>query len=75
MVIGGPRRYPLLSRVGSRTAAAVLAIRGSFGLAGRTDLLVPGSDAERFRRLDRRYYSPLCLAIATAAASSATNRA
>jgi hypothetical protein len=40
-------------------------------MAGRTDLVSPGSISPRFRRLDRRYYSPLCLALAMAAGSSA----
>ena len=43
----------------------------AFGLAGRTDLLVPGSESERFRRLDRRVFGPACLALATGAACAA----
>jgi hypothetical protein len=44
--------------------AAVLSGRGLLGLAGRTDVVSPGSSSARFRRLDRRVYSPLCLALA-----------
>ncbi len=66
-VAGRPRRAPWLRRTGAGTVVAVLATRGAFGLAGRTDALVPGSSSARFRRLDRRYYSPLCLALAAGA--------
>jgi hypothetical protein len=47
--------------------AASAGLMAIAGLAGRTDLLSPGSDSERFRDLDRRFYSPLCLALAAAA--------
>ena len=67
LVAGRPRRAPWLRRTGAGTVVAVLATRGAFGLAGRTDALVPGSSSARFRRLDRRYYSPLCLALAAGA--------
>jgi hypothetical protein len=56
-----PRR---VSRLGRRVVGAVLAVRGVAGLLGRTDVLSPGSASARFRRLDRRYFSPLCLALA-----------
>ena len=42
----------------------MLADRGALGLAGRTDVLSPGSVSDNFRRLDRRVYSPLCLTLA-----------
>jgi hypothetical protein len=71
LVAGRPHRRPGLQRAGAAGVAAVLAVRASAGLAGRTDLLVPGSVSPRFRRLDRRCFSPLCLALAAAAASSA----
>jgi uncharacterized protein DUF3995 len=71
LVSGRPRRSSLLRRAGAGVVAGVLGVRGACGLAGRTDLVSPGSTAPRFRRLDRRYYSPLCLALAAAAASSA----
>jgi hypothetical protein len=75
LVARRPRRLPRLGRAGAVGAAAVLGVRGACGLAGRTDLVSPGSTSPRFRRLDRRYYSPLCLVLAAAAASSARDRA
>jgi Protein of unknown function (DUF3995) len=57
----GPRRVRAVGRAG---VATVLAARGLAGLTGRTDALSPGSNSSTFRRLDRRYYSPLCLALA-----------
>jgi hypothetical protein len=54
----GPRRVGLLG------VAGVLGLRGVLGLAGRTDLVSQGSDSPRFRRLDRRLYAPLCVALA-----------
>ena len=44
--------------------AAVFGSRGALGLAGTTALVSPGSDSDTFLRLDRRVYSPLCLALA-----------
>ena len=73
LVAGHPRRAPRLQRAGAGTVAAVLATRGAFGLAGRTDALVPGSSSARFRRLDRRYYAPLCLVLAAGALPAAAN--
>jgi hypothetical protein len=67
-----PRRLRPLGRV---TLAGVLAVRGGFGLAGRTDLLVPGSTSASFRRNDRRYFAPLCLALATGVLASRPRRA
>ena len=46
---------------------AVLTTRGALGLAGRTDIVSPGSSSERFRQLDRQVYSPLCLTLAALA--------
>ena len=63
----GPAR---LRRVGRYGVATVLAARGFAGAFGRTDLLSKGSTSARFRSLDRRYFSPLCLALATGAAVS-----
>ena len=62
-----PRR---VRRLGRRVVSVVLATRGAVGLAGRTDLLSPGSASPRFRSLDRRYYSPLCLALAVGATTA-----
>jgi hypothetical protein len=74
LVSGRPRRAPGVSRIGSAGVVIVLGVRGSLGLAGRTDLLSPGSSSERFRELDRRIYAPLCLAIAALAAPATTAR-
>jgi hypothetical protein len=60
-------------RVGLDGVAGVLALRGIVGLAGATALLSPGSVSPRFRRLDRRVYSPLCLALAAGALHSAAD--
>jgi hypothetical protein len=62
----GPRR---LRRVGCAVVAGVLAVRGVAGISGRTALLSPGSTSTRFRILDRRFYSPLCLVLAVGAVS------
>ena len=43
--------------------AGVLGLRGGLGLFGKTDLVSPGSNSERFLRLDRRIYAPLCIAL------------
>ncbi len=59
-----------IQRAGVTGVAAVLASRAALGFAGRTDLASPGSVSTRFRRLDRRVYSPLCLALAAGALSS-----
>jgi hypothetical protein len=64
LVAGHPRRAPRLSRLGARAVSGVLATRGAFGMAGRTDLLASGASSERFRRMDRRVYSPVCLTLA-----------
>jgi hypothetical protein len=74
LVDGRPRRMPAIGRIGSAGVVATLATRGGFGLAGRTDALVPGSSSERFRRLDRRVYSPLCLSLAALALPAVTRR-
>ncbi len=61
---------PGFRRLGRMVVAGILAIRGAFGLAGRTDLLSPGSDSPRFVRLDRKIYSPLCLTLSLATATA-----
>ena len=63
LVSGRPEELPW-RRPGAAAVVAVLGLRGALGLAGRTDLAVPGSVGPRFRRLDRRWYGPLCLALA-----------
>jgi len=73
-LIGGrPAVDPRLRRAGARATVAVLGVRGSLGLLGRTDILSPGSASPRFRRLDRRIYSPLCLALAALALPAGLN--
>jgi hypothetical protein len=67
LVAGRPHRAPRLSRLGARAVTVVLATRGAFGMAGRTDLLASGSSSERFRSMDRRVYSPVCLTLAALA--------
>ena len=44
--------------------ACVFGLRGGLGLMGRTDMVSRGSHSERFLRLDRRVYAPLCVALA-----------
>ena len=70
-VSGRPRRYPGLSRAGATGVVAVLSSRGLLGLAGRTDLLSPGSTSKAFRSRDRRIYSPTCLLLAVLSAPAA----
>jgi hypothetical protein len=50
--------------------ACVFGLRGTLGLIGRTELVSPGSNSERFRRLDRRLYAPLCLALSAGSLAS-----
>jgi hypothetical protein len=71
LVAGRPSPGSPLQRTGATGVVAVLLVRGTLGLAGRTDLVAPGSSSPRFRRLDRRYYAPLCLAIAALASPAA----
>ena len=56
-----PRR---LRNTGVVAVAAVLTTRAAFGFTGNTQRLVPGSDSPRFVAADRRYFSPLCAALA-----------
>jgi hypothetical protein len=65
--VGGDRR---VARCGRRAVAAGFLARGLAGLTGNTHRLVPWTPAATFVRLDRRYYGPLCLAVAAAAVSS-----
>jgi hypothetical protein len=67
LVSDRPHLADLPRRVGLLGMAAVLSVRGGLGIAGRTDLLSPGSTSARFRRLDRRVYAPLCLGLAAGA--------
>jgi hypothetical protein len=54
---------PAWRRLMLRVMAGVLGLRGGLGLFGKTDLVSPGSNSERFLRLDRRLYAPLCMAL------------
>jgi Protein of unknown function (DUF3995) len=58
------RRWPRMHRLGTCGVAVVLASRGALGLTGQTRVISPASGSERFLRLDRRVYSPTCLALA-----------
>jgi len=71
LVGGWPRGRPAMRRLGVGGVVAVLAGRGVLGLAGRTRLVSPPSVSARFTRLDRRVYSPMCLALAGLSALSA----
>jgi len=54
---------PPLRRTALVGMAGILGVRGVLGLAGRTALIAVGSDSDRFVRLDRRIYGPLCLGL------------
>ena len=71
LTAGWPAGRPVLRRLGAGGAVGVLAARGVLGLAGRTRLVSPASVSANFVRLDRRLYSPLCLALAGLSALSA----
>jgi Protein of unknown function (DUF3995) len=68
---GGRSRPARLARIALATGFLA---RGVAGVTGNTRLMVPWTPNERFVRLDRRYYGPLCLGIATCAALSARRR-
>jgi hypothetical protein len=75
LVAGWPGgRRPVVRRLGTGAVIAVLAGRGALGLSGRTRLVSPTSTSARFARLDRRVYSPLCLALAGLSALSLPSR-
>lgn len=71
---GHPRSRPEISRVGSAGVIAVLGLRGVLGLAGRTDLVSPGSTSSAFRSRDRWVYGPTCLALAALATPAVLSR-
>jgi hypothetical protein len=75
LVDGRPRSAPALSRLGSAGVVGTLALRGALGVVGRTDLVVPDATSDAFRARDRRYYGPLCLALAGLAAPALRRRA
>jgi hypothetical protein len=70
LVAGWPGDHPAIRRAGVGGVVVVLAGRGVLGLAGRTQLVSRSSVSDRFTRLDRRIYSPLCLALAGLSALS-----
>ena len=70
LVLDVPVGPPWLRRTGRWVVAGVFTVRAVAGLSGRTNALVAGSESPRFRRLDRRYYAPLCLALAAGTAAS-----
>ena len=59
-----------LRRTGLLAMAGVFGTRAAVGWAGKTDLVSPGSNSARFRRLDKRLYSPLCAALAAGSVSA-----
>ena len=63
LLLGAPRSHPGLVRAGRCGLALALGGRAILGLTGRTDLVAPGEVTDRFRRWDRRVYTPLCLAL------------
>lgn len=65
VTVAAPRALPgPLRGVAPIALTAVLAARGALGVTGRTGRALRIDTSERFRRLDRRYYGPLCLALA-----------
>jgi hypothetical protein len=70
LVADVPRLPGGVRRLGVTGVGLVLATRAGLGFAGTTDAVSPGSVSPRFRRLDRRVYSPLCLALAAGAIAS-----
>ncbi len=74
LVAGLPTRSSWIRRVGVCTVATALGGRAALGFAGRTDVVSPGSTSAHFRRIDRRYYSPVCLTLALGALNSLRRR-
>ena len=70
LVADVPRLPRHVQRLGVTGVGVVLATRAGLGFTGRTDAVSPGSVSPQFRRLDRRVYSPLCLALAAGALAS-----
>ena len=58
-------------RAGVLGVALVLAGRGAVGVAGRTGSIVPWTPSTHFNDLDKRYYGPLCILLASGALLSA----
>jgi hypothetical protein len=70
LVVGLPTPRNGVRRTGVVTVAAALGTRAALGFSGRTEMVSPGSVSASFRRMDKRVYSPLCLALAIGAVSS-----
>jgi hypothetical protein len=70
LVAGLPSPRSRVRLAGVCTVAGVLGTRAVLGFAGRTEMVSPGSSSATFRRMDKRFYSPLCAALALGAASS-----
>jgi Protein of unknown function (DUF3995) len=70
LVAGLPSPRSRIRRLGVCTVAAALGTRGALGFAGKTELVSPGSVSDKFREMDKRYYSPLCLVLAVGAVNS-----
>ncbi|WP_410905023.1 DUF3995 domain-containing protein [Puerhibacterium sp. TATVAM-FAB25] len=64
----------LRGRAGRACIAGAFAVRGVAGLSGSTRSLVPWAPSDRFVDLDRRYYGPLCVAIAALVAAGLTGK-
>ena len=75
LVLDLPIAPTRMRHIGRRVVVGVLAVRGIAGFMGQTVRLSPGSDSARFQRLDRRYFSPLCLLLALGTATSTCQRA
>ncbi len=58
-------------RAGVLGVALVLAGRGAVGVAGRTGSIVPWTPSTHSNDLDKRYYGPLCILLASGALLSA----
>jgi hypothetical protein len=58
---------PTARRAGVLGVALVLTGRGAVGVAGRTGSIVPWTPSAHFNGLDKRYYGPLCLLLASGA--------
>jgi hypothetical protein len=68
--VNGHINFPATA-AGAVGVVCALSVRGVLGISGRTDLVSPGSSSPRFRALDRKVYSPLCVTIAALAAPAA----
>jgi hypothetical protein len=60
----------ILRRTAIGGISSALGVRGILGIVGRTEVLVPGSNSERFVRLDRQIYAPLCLCLSVGCLAS-----